>query len=164
MLCSLEEETVQAVQTWRAEVFRSCELGIPAQWAASSFQDLKTGAVTKNEDDLPSMPRGAWIYNLINKKCSNELVVPQKRISIQLCSTTISSEKNSSFPSEGFPGGSAGKEFACNVGDLGSLIRGLGRSPGEATHSSILAWRIPWIEESGRLHTVHGFVKSDTTE
>ena len=30
----------------------------------------------------------------------------------------------------GFPSGSAGKESACNVGDLGS-IPGLGRSPGE---------------------------------
>ena len=30
----------------------------------------------------------------------------------------------------GFPGGSAGKECACNVGDLGS-IPGLGRTPGE---------------------------------
>ena len=30
----------------------------------------------------------------------------------------------------GFPGGSAGKESACNVGDLGS-ISGLGRSPEE---------------------------------
>ena len=30
----------------------------------------------------------------------------------------------------GFPGGSAGKEFTCNVGDPGS-IPGLGRSPGE---------------------------------
>ena len=30
----------------------------------------------------------------------------------------------------GFPGSSAGKEFACNAGDLGS-IPGLGRSPGE---------------------------------
>ena len=45
----------------------------------------------------------------------------------------------------GFPGGSAGKESACNVGDLGS-IPGVGRSPGEgnATHSSILAWGISW--------------------
>ena len=84
----------------------------------------------------------------------------------------------------GFPGGSDGKESACNAGDLGS-IPGLGSSPGEgidypvqyswaslvaqtvksppamretwvrflgcedpleegmATHSSILAWRIP---------------------
>ena len=30
-----------------------------------------------------------------------------------------------------FPGSSAGKESACNVGDLGS-IPGLGRSPGES--------------------------------
>ena len=40
----------------------------------------------------------------------------------------------------------AGKESACNVGDLG-LIPGL-EDPlekGTATHSSILAWRIPWI-------------------
>ena len=25
-----------------------------------------------------------------------------------------------------------------------------------ATHSSILAWRIPWTEEPGGLHIVHG--------
>ena len=30
----------------------------------------------------------------------------------------------------GFPGGSDGKESACNAGDLGS-IPGMGRSPGE---------------------------------
>ena len=50
---------------------------------------------------------------------------------------------------QGLPGGSDGKESACNAGDLGS-IPGLGRSPGEgmATHSSILAWRIPWTEET----------------
>ena len=44
----------------------------------------------------------------------------------------------------GLPGGSDGKESACNAGYLGS-IPGLGRAPGEgmATHSRILAWRIP---------------------
>ena len=30
-----------------------------------------------------------------------------------------------------------------------------------ATHSSILAWRIPWTEEPGRLQ-VHGVTKSRT--
>ena len=34
------------------------------------------------------------------------------------------------YPSLGFPGGSDGKESACNAGELG-LIPGLGRSPGE---------------------------------
>jgi len=38
-----------------------------------------------------------------------------------------------------FPCGSAGKESASNARDLGS-IPGLGKT----THSSILAWRIPW--------------------
>ena len=54
-----------------------------------------------------------------------------------------------------FPGGSEGKESACGVGDSG-LILGLGRSleKGMATHSSILAWRIPWAEEPGRLHSI----------
>ena len=103
----------------------------------------------------------------------------------------------------GFPYGSAGKESACNVGDLGS-IPGLGRSPGEgkgyslqysglenstdcivhgvaksqtshavqemwvqslgweyplekgkATHSSILAWRIPWTKSMGSQSVRH---------
>ena len=46
----------------------------------------------------------------------------------------------------GFPCGSAGKESTCNIGDLGSLLLGW-EDPlekGKATHSSILAWRIPW--------------------
>ena len=47
----------------------------------------------------------------------------------------------------GFPGGSAGKESTCNVQDLG-WIPGLGRSAGEENGSSILAWRIPWTENS----------------
>ena len=41
---------------------------------------------------------------------------------------------------------------AGDIRDLGS-IPGLGRFPGEgmAIHSSILAWRIPWPEDPGRL-------------
>ena len=41
----------------------------------------------------------------------------------------------------GFPGGTASEESACSVGDLGweDLLE-----KGKATHSSILAWRIPW--------------------
>ena len=33
-----------------------------------------------------------------------------------------------------------------------------------ATHSSILAWRIPWTEEHGGLHSPWGRKESDTTE
>ena len=55
----------------------------------------------------------------------------------------------------GFPGCSDGKESACNAGDLGSI---LGQEDplekGMATHSSILAWRIPWTVEPGRLQSM----------
>ena len=53
-------------------------------------------------------------------------------------------------PTWHFPGGSDGKESACNAGDLVS-IPGSGRPPWEgnglAIHSSVLAWRIPRTEE-----------------
>ena len=35
---------------------------------------------------------------------------------------------------------------------------------GMATHSNILAWRIPWTEEPGRLYSPWGSKVSDTTE
>ena len=46
--------------------------------------------------------------------------------------------------------------FSHNAGDLG-LIPGLGWPPLEkemATHSSTLAWKIPWTEEPGRLQSM----------
>ena len=55
----------------------------------------------------------------------------------------------------GFPSCSDSKEPACNVGDPGSI---LGQEDplekGMATHSSILAWRIPWTEEPGGLQSM----------
>ena len=61
-------------------------------------------------------------------------------------------------------GGSEVKTSACNAGDLGS-IPGLGRFPGKemATHFSILAWRIPWIEGPGGLQS-RGHSEPDMTE
>ena len=47
------------------------------------------------------------------------------------------------------PHSSVGKESACNAGDLGSIL-GLENplEKGKATHSSIMAWRIPWAVKS----------------
>ena len=44
---------------------------------------------------------------------------------------------------------------ACNAGDLG-LILGLGNSLEKevTTHSSTLAWKIPWMDEPGRLQSM----------
>ena len=59
------------------------------------------------------------------------------------------------FRIRGFPCGSDSKESACTAGDPGS-IPGSGRSLEKrmATHSSILAWRIPWTEETGRMQSM----------
>jgi len=51
------------------------------------------------------------------------------------------------------------KNLPANAGDLRDVgsIPGLGRSPGgegDATHSSILAWRIPWTEDPGGLQSI----------
>ena len=56
---------------------------------------------------------------------------------------------------EGFANSSDGKASTSNAGDLGS-IPGSG-NPLEKempTHSSILAWRIPWTEEFGGLQSM----------
>ena len=62
----------------------------------------------------------------------------------------------------GFPGGASSKEPACqcrldmrDLGWEGPLVQGM------ATHSSILAWRIPWTEEPGRLQSM-GLQQSQT--
>ena len=57
----------------------------------------------------------------------------------------------------GFPCGSAGKESACNVGDLG-LIPGLGRSPGKEKGYTLQYS----VLENSMDHIVHGVAKSWT--
>ena len=69
---------------------------------------------------LRSLERGSrsWLRGLLIEKISD----PARKVS--------TSHAKKIRPITIFPCGSAGKESACNVGDLGS-IPGLGRSPGE---------------------------------
>ena len=59
------------------------------------------------------------------------------------------------------------KNLPANAGDSRDRIRSLGQEgPLEkemATHSNILAWKIPWTEEPGRLQSM-GSQELDTTE
>ena len=60
----------------------------------------------------------------------------------------------------GFPAGSVSKESAYNAGSLGwedPLEEGM------ATHSSVLAWRIP-MDRGAWLAAVHGVAKSWTQQ
>ena len=60
----------------------------------------------------------------------------------------------------GFPGGASGKEPACQCRRhkghrFDPWVRKIPwRRVQQATHSSILAWRIPWTEEPGRLQSI----------
>ena len=65
----------------------------------------------------------------------------------------------------GFPGGSVGKESACNAGDTGDVcsISGSGRSPGEG-HGNPLQYSClenP-MDRGGWWATVHEVAKSQT--
>ena len=62
---------------------------------------------------------------------------------------------NTSYKWRGFPCDSADKETAYNAEDLDSIP--VGEDPLEkkaATHSSTLAWKIPWTEERDRLQSM----------
>ena len=62
----------------------------------------------------------------------------------------------------GFPGSSDGKEFACNVGDLGSVPES-GRSPGEGNGSPLQYSCLENSMDGGAWEAaVHGVAKSRT--
>ena len=66
----------------------------------------------------------------------------------------------------GFPGGSDQRRQWHLPAVLETWVQSLGQEDplekGMANHYSILAWRIPWTEEPGMLHIVHGVAKSQT--
>ena len=71
---------------------------------------------------------------------------------------------NTFIVSLGFPGGSDGKESACNGGDMGLITR-LGRSPGEGNGYPLQysCLENPWTEEPG-VYSPWGHKKLDMTE
>ena len=59
----------------------------------------------------------------------------------------------------GFPGGTSGKEATCQcwrqkTRGFDPWVRKTPQEKEMATHSSVLAWRIPWTEEPGRLWSI----------
>ena len=66
----------------------------------------------------------------------------------------------------GFPDGASSKELACQCKRHETQVWSVGwedpLEKGMATHSSVLAWRIPWTEEPGGLQSIES--QSDMTE
>ena len=71
---------------------------------------------------------------------------------IQVASQFFEELKTTVYLSWGFPGGSDGKESACNAGDLSSFP-GSGRSPGEEKESWLVPQCFIVIETEGSLVT-----------
>ena len=65
----------------------------------------------------------------------------------QILSQDIACETHRKPDDSGFPGGPVVRDLPANAGDTG-LIKGM------SVHSNILAWRIPWTEEPGRLQSM----------
>ena len=68
----------------------------------------------------------------------------------------------------GFQGGAIGKELVCQCRRHETWVQSLGPEDplveGVATHSSILAWRIPWTEEPSELQSMGSHKESDMIE
>ena len=66
--------------------------------------------------------------------------------------------KDMCFPRNGFPGGSAVKNPLAMQETHETHVQFLGQEDpleeGMVTHSSLLAWRIPWTEEPGGLQSM----------
>ena len=59
------------------------------------------------------------------------------------------SSSSSSKVTKGFPDGSNGKEPAMQETQVQSLGQDVPMEKGMASHSNIIAWRIPWTEDAG---------------
>ena len=110
--------------------------------------------------------REAWPIAVHGVNKELYLVTEQHSLSISVSSTsilglppctTLHSYFLSHFLTLGFPCGSAGKESACNEGDLG-LIPGLGGSPGEGKGYPLQCSGL----ENSKDCIVHGVAKSQT--
>ena len=68
----------------------------------------------------------------------------------------------------GFQGGATGKELVCQCRRHETWVQSLDPEDplveGVATHSSILAWRIPWTEEPSGLQSLGSHKESDMIE
>ena len=104
---------------------------------------------------------------LHNSYCGSDPIVTTARNGVRPAPTPAQSN-GSIGPTKGTPSGACGKEPACQQAgdkrDAGSILGGEDPLEEEvATHSSLLAWRIPRTEEPGRCGP-WGIKESDMTE
>ena len=129
-------------------------------WSCPPPRDLPDPGIEPTSLCLLHWQAGSWPLEPPGKpahRCLSANLCLPLHLAFSFCEFVLVSAfyKATAILASDFPYRSVGKEFACNVGDLGS-IPGLGRSAGEGKGYplSILAWRIPWTVESTGLQRV----------
>ena len=88
---------------------------------------------------------------------------PGQKISKEITDWNIIVQRGASLVAQSVKNPPTIQETSCNSGDLGSSLGQEDPLEKEmTTHSSILAWEIPWTEEPGRLQS-KGSKESDMT-
>ena len=165
-----------AVTSWFTKTrYRLDHQPYPVEWEMrhdnSIFSENRDQRLYLDWKDVSKMRLVQFAYSLAMTFLSIKLLI--KRLEISLldihlklpCTFKNYSDSNHSSSaiwnssicdtSLGFPSGSDGKESACNAGDLGSTLGW--EDPlkkGTATHSRILAWKIPSTKEPGGLQSM----------
>ena len=127
------------------------------------FIKIKFALITLNQglSDLPGLSQTSFCKFIDFKGfyrknvCKPGAICHQPAVGIQ---QVVENRKINGLVSgeRGFPGGSDGTRSACNAADPDSVPES-GRSPGEGNGNplySFLAWKMPWMEEPGRLHSM----------
>ena len=114
-----------------------------AKWGKAYETTVEGWLVPLQYPCPPSLSERDLLWNQVFEDTSHK-----KNIKWDHSTLRVSPKSN-----QGFPGGSDGKEAACHC-RRPWLDPWVGKMPwrkGMATHSRILAWRIPWTGESGGL-------------
>ena len=133
----------------------------PQLWEDERKLEICTGG-SMFEKEFLKIPQVAECFQRLPKYFSiSDLRELYSMVCGDLNGKEIQQRRNIYIP-QGFPDSSAGKESACNGGDLAS-IPGLGRSAGGGYGNSLQysCWRIPMDRDAWQA-TVYGVAKSQT--
>ena len=139
-----------------------CHVTCPGQWAANGVSSL-LAKIVKNRCISSILPFGSWVLKIVEPQdglfggmCGRKPLrkMPHPQWSLRRWANLYGGKL---LTFQGFPGGANGKESTCQCRRPELQVWSLGQKDpleeGTATHSSILAWRIPGTEEPGGLQS-----------
>ena len=138
-----------------ARVEEECSEGWHLKWVWTKWSWGREGRETMSPGT--EMVNRAWGVASPSPPGRGHQHLLHENLSEWLCSClapTSNPQKKKKKRKLGFPGGTVVKNLPANIGDMASIFESR-RSPGEGNgnHSSILVWKIPWMEESGGLQS-----------